>query len=368
MSLVTQMDNHSGIQRFDGTEYQDWKTRMYFLLRERQLQGQVERQPTPEDLRNPFFQSNERILQNLIAKHVAPNVLESIKFLTSSYEMMLKIEQTYSLRGVGSRSVIRKRLQQLRFDGNGPLLRHLQVFDSLVQEYRNCGGQVLDDEIYQYLFESLPSPYLPMISTLQVREKDKKLTYELAKNCLLEFEVQLNVNKPTESSSDSTAFHAGSKKKSKSRIRCFNCNGMGHKSADCRKPKRNSNNHSSNSRGSNWAVLGAEQGSTFLCTANSNEITFILDSGATEHLVTSGNGLVNRRKLRVPMSISVAKDEQLNVAEAGDVCHKRRRRAGGEADHNRCLRRRRLASQPVLSAQSRDAGCRSDFQWIESFH
>lgn len=318
MDSSTRIDRDSGIYQFNGKNYQDWKTRMAFLFKDKKLFDHVQ-STSAESRADATWQEEDIACQTLVVKHVSPSILEIIKNKTCAYDMLYTIEDMYATKGLGARSVVRKKIQQLKFSEKESLVSHLQMLDVLIEEYNDCGGQLKPDEILQYMLESLPPSYMPMVAVIYSQSKVfKNYTLESAKNSLLEFESMLKAQNPSVSNStESVAFGAKKKFNKKKKVRCYNCNEEGHKADRC--PKPNKKQQQRQQANSSWAILSSQE-QALISSTDSDEVIFIIDSGATEHLVTDATFLINKKNLDKPFKISIAKnDEHLNVTEAGDI-------------------------------------------------
>lgn len=99
---------------------------------------------------------------------------------------------------------------------------------------------------------------------------------------------------------------------SKFTFKCHNCRQAGHRRADCKKLKSGNTAESRDTKPkqANLASKGNEEGFCFSAVteaASSEPTTWILDSGASEHLVNNANLLSNKRSLLKPIKIRVAK-------------------------------------------------------------
>ena len=75
----------TGIKQFDGTHWRDWKARMSFLLRDRNLIDNVTNKPTEEQLQNAIYMQQDRACQLEIVRHVYAAILEQITELPTAF-------------------------------------------------------------------------------------------------------------------------------------------------------------------------------------------------------------------------------------------------------------------------------------------
>ena len=151
----------------------------------------------------------------------------------------------------------------------------------------------------------------------------------MTKSCLLEFGAKLKSKQVTTETAEAAAFQANerksreqrnnskgngqssqSKNNDRSRIKCFKCGKMGHKSLQCESKNKKSNN--------NFAVLSATNMSEM--KSDGDSIIFIIDSGATSHLVTSADFLENVENVKRPFGVGLAKDgEEMLDRKSGSL-------------------------------------------------
>ena len=315
----------TGIQQFDGSNWRDWKSRMTFLLRDKKMLDHTITKPTQLQLDDAAYMEVDRSCQLLIVRHVNPAVLEQISDLTTAFDMAKKLAEIYEFKGMSTRRLIKKELQSLKHVENGDLSTFFANFEALSRKYRFSGGEMSQDELVEILFEAMPESFETVISVLEVTHRGQAANYDTVKSCLLEFGAKVKAKHLVTEKDNGAAFQAneGNSKSSRNdkgnakndgwkQVKCFECGKMGHKSFQCRsKRKKNKKN--------GFAVLGAAF-MTGVSSTDDNCVNFIIDSGATEHLVMSDSLLDNVEEVKNPFNISVAKDnEHLQVKQVGSI-------------------------------------------------
>ena len=280
----------------------------------------VTTQPTPEQLVDPPYMDVDRSCQLLIVRHVNAAILEQISELPTAYEMCERLTQVYEFKGISTRRLVKRELQGLKFVDGGDLTTFFEKFEALSRKYRFSGGELTQDELVEILFEAMPESFETIISVLEVTQRGKVACYESAKSCLLEFGAKTKSKQMT-NTTGAAAFEVQANEKSqkkydKKQVVCYNCGKRGHKSFQCKAPKKEKKKMQSEQKG--YAVLGATTIGNV--TSTGNTVRFIIDSGATEHLVTSAGLLDEIEDVKNPFNISVAKEEEhLEVRQAGSL-------------------------------------------------
>lgn len=317
-SFTLAMDKESGIRQFDGTNYVDWRYRMDFLLREKKLIYLVTEMPTLATRSQPDYEEKEIQCRGLIYKHVSPDISGIIRDLPTAYEMSLALTKQFEFKGMSTQSLIRKKLTDLKYHSNDNLQLFFNEFDKLIKEYCTAGGNIRTCEVVQQLLEAMPIEFESVVIAIQIQAGTNRVEVDTVKNMLMQFDARRKLKSnpagPSSSSTtESAAFNVEKKKPkfNKKKIRCYNCNEYGHKSNVCPKPKKQKKTTSS------WAILGS--GEPPLHSAG-GELVFVIDSGATEHIVADSKYLVDVKKLDKPFNIAVAiKGQQLQVFKSGKL-------------------------------------------------
>lgn len=314
-------DKETGIRQFAGADYADWKFRMSCLFDEKGLSTYIEDRPSDLDILNETWVASMKVAKNLIVKHVAPSHLNYIKSKTTAFDMWENLRKTFEPTSMGKRISVRKRLNAMQFKGNESLQTFFAKFDALVDEFNAVGGKLESSELVMQLLISMPDDYENVVTILESMDEGR-LTYDVAKGALLERELKLvDKNESKKDDVSSAAFssnksnkgqnkYKGKKKSSDREIKCFTCGEPGHKSPSCSK-----NSKSANLSGASGLGKDDENQVTrshaMMCTggANTNRIQFVIDSGATDHLIMDLDLLQAPRKLQFPIEFSLAGEQ-----------------------------------------------------------
>uniref|UniRef100_A0A1Y1JXA5 CCHC-type domain-containing protein n=1 Tax=Photinus pyralis TaxID=7054 RepID=A0A1Y1JXA5_PHOPY len=334
------------VKPFDGNNYSNWEYRVKLLL-EQQGVLDVISETAPENSEGSrekynAFVKNDVKAKTIIVQSVADNILETIKEKKTAKEIMESLHATFTKKGISSQVMLQKKLRSLRFLEDKPLNDFLTEFNKTICELKSAGGTIQESEIILQLLTSMPDSYQTVSTAIDVMfcQDESKVNFEFVKNKLLmeesrrskdKKEVDNNVafmgHKPnrrgnaTRKYGNSSGNNFNSTGTSNFPFRCHLCKLVGHKRADCPRNAPNSNHFKGSSRQGGGCVAEQQSSSTdegsitFLTAASSTErqisndeeaVTFVVDSGATNHLVGptlkklteifKGNQLQNQRR------------------------------------------------------------------------
>ena len=328
---------------FNGKNFADYKFRMKLILEEKELLLYVEndindllQRRNEQDSASLIttIRKKERECKSLLVQSLHDNMLEYVRDKETAFQMFEALKNKFEKKGILSQTYCRKKILNLKFLGDEKLDDFFLRYDALIRELKDSGGNVTENEVVSYLLLSLPESYDSILTALETVDEEK-LNLSFVKEKLLNFELKMSeTNGP--SCSREAAFQ------SKGNVyKCGFCKKKGHKWADCYLRK----NSSTSSKHKHQVHL-SQDGSTLIehssdiedqdsdssqdvaftssvCAFNNEEevgMTWILDSGATEHLCNDERWFTTLEKLDPPISIAIAKDDQtLSASHIGTI-------------------------------------------------
>lgn len=341
------------IPLFDGTNFNNWKFRMETLLDEMDLLKLVEKPYAnevqfSEDDTQAERGTKEKKLEELakrdrkcksqIIQRISDSHLEYAKDKKTAFDMWRSLNAIFERKGIASQLLIRKSLLTMKFNAQSDTLaNHFLKFDKKIRELRSTGANLEENDVVCHLLLTMPTEYDTVVTSIETLSMED-LSTGFVKNRLLDEESKLKdrgVQKIKNESPSTTAFSSTTNSgtaRGKSRafpFHCHQCGIYGHRKADCRKKPQESSNEgnsrahvASNHKGEN---SDNEQKFCFSITIQTigcaaNVATYYLDSGATEHLVSSEVPLHNVEVLKEPVIINVAKTGAfLKADKVGEV-------------------------------------------------
>lgn len=316
--------NKYGITPFTGTDFNNWSFRIRIILQEYNCLEAIDDGP-PSPVTPEWTKKNAKAM-SILVQCIGDSHLEYVKDCSNAQEIYRKLKASFERTGIASQLFLRKKILSLKFNELGNLEEHFVEFDRIVRDLKTAGAKPDNTELICNLLLTMPSSFDNVITAIETMNSSE-LTMEFVKNRLLDAEVK----RKNMSKEESTAFH-GQKKffKKKFTYECYNCGKRGHKKSECKFKKpynhKEKEAHSTDTEKyqeeSEISFMVTEEGSSEVYqTEEHRTIEFIVDSGATDHLVNTDvyfqGDVID---LREPVKISVAKEgEALNATKMGTI-------------------------------------------------
>lgn len=296
-----------GIKPFDGIGFSNWEFRISLLLEQNSVLHVLTEDPPVAAEELAIFKKHDVKARNIIVQCIADNILTMIKDKRTAKEIMETLRATYERKGMKSLVNAQKKWRKMEYRSDKPLQDFFQEFEVVCSEVKTAGGKMDDAEVVNQLLVAMPSDFDGVVSAMDIMfNKDKSaVTLEYVKNTLLAEEERMQ--KKTESTS--AHHHAFTSFKGKKNLKynnfgfrgqsykrqyqnsvtrfsgkCFLCNLRGHKRVDCPKLKNSVNVTEPDTENELAFIVTSEEMSN---QVEPVEIMFVLDSGATGHLLKS---------------------------------------------------------------------------------
>ncbi|CAB3252695.1 unnamed protein product [Arctia plantaginis] len=341
------------IKPFNGEKYSVWKFRIRALLSEIDVISVIDEEV-------PATRSQEWITKNCIAKSTIVEYLEDSYLGFAKEEITAKyifknLDALYERKSLATQLALRKQLLSLKLHGDTPLIKHFTIFEDLIMELLAAGAKLEETDKVSHLLLTLPATYDGVITAIETLSEDN-LTLGFVKTRLLDHEVKLktesrdtsmkvlqieNKNEIFKRKRNENTYitnnypHKNYNHKAKRKIhflKCHHCGRKGHVKNDCFYFKRvNKSKVSDRSRTVQSVVMTepttADEQPRFAFMAGKNEknihndrITFLLDSGASDHIINRDDFFINYTILLIPIKISVAKvGEFITATKRGTI-------------------------------------------------
>ncbi|CAB0015106.1 unnamed protein product, partial [Nesidiocoris tenuis] len=315
-----------------------------------------------------FIPANRKA-KNIIIQCLHDRVLHGVQDKETAKEIMDTLEKTYSRSGLSEQIALKEKLSNLKFR-NGSLSTYFEEFDCVVTNLINAGAEIQEKELVTILLSGMPRSYNSVTASLDILFSDEdKIDIHFVKNkLLLEESRQRKQGHRDNVALSPSAFMGHSRGRGKLPsyrgnannflYRCHKCRSFGHKRTEC--PEENNEErakfHQNGSQpqpnyrypskyGSSTSCIRRSGPSTshveteereeeisFACDAQDSldhpgesvepppSVEFLVDSGASDHLISDDTYLTEIEELRTPIVIRVAKQGQSLLATKKEKC------------------------------------------------
>lgn len=356
------------IAPFDGEKYSIWKYRVRALIAEEDALCVLDRD-RPERPDNCWLKG-ERIAKGIIIAYLSDIMLSFSSEEDTAKDIIDKLDAIYHRTSLAVQLSIEKKLLLLKFKEDMPLCKHFLVFDEMVLELGAAGSILTETSKIARLLLSLPSSYDPIVTAIHT-QSDENLKLAFVKIKLLDYEVKLKSERSETShkilqtqlkNNSAKTFamkrknnfkmksfpHQNKKRKfyGSNNYRCENCGRRNHVTKDCFYLKNKKDKQSDRERtlqmvetfdqldlrtkpgdhrcnlkevGQSIAFMTSLHGA-IPAAEDKQDIRFILDSGATDHIVNDMSVFTSLKILVHPINISVAKmGETIEATGIGSI-------------------------------------------------
>lgn len=303
------------VKPFNGTSFSNWEFRMKLLLEQYEVLEVVNMEPPTDPNTLLDFKKNDLKARNIIVQCLADNVLELVKNKTTAKEIMDTLAGTYKKQGLARQVQLQSKLRNMKYSGMESLNDFIINFETTVSELKNCGGNISDSEVITQLLSVMPESYQSVTTAIDIIfcQQAANISLDFVKSKLLMEETRQKKNQVETSTSSAFVIHKKKVFKDKFPFKCYNCGMKGHKKTDCKKLKMKDNRHldrnscNISEKDDEIAFLTS---TASICSSNNN-IPFVVDSGATNHLVTEDIDKFMFETKFVKYKIKVAKQGEM---------------------------------------------------------
>lgn len=326
------------VKPFDGTGFSNWEFRLRLLLEKEGVLDMLTENPpdsTATQEEKEKFRKADVKARNLIVWCLSDNVLEMVKGKQTAKEIMHEIKGTYQKQGIANLVQLQKKLRNLKYNGKSSLNEFIIEFEKTVTELKTCGGTIDNNEVITQLLSAMPETYQSVTTAIDILfcQNVSTVTLDFVKSKLLMEESRQLRNKDQEAGT-SSAFvsqrkfgNKNAEKQENFPYKCHKCKEVGHKIRFCPQWK----NNGKRKNGKRCNVTEEEQEIAFVAGTSKKEekvalqtlekeILFVIDSGATNHLVNQviGRNMINVKN--VNHKIGIAKVGEAVIAKRqGDL-------------------------------------------------
>uniref|UniRef100_A0A1Y1MAC2 Retrovirus-related Pol polyprotein from transposon TNT 1-94-like beta-barrel domain-containing protein n=1 Tax=Photinus pyralis TaxID=7054 RepID=A0A1Y1MAC2_PHOPY len=343
------------IKPFNGEHYAIWKFRIKSLIAEEDALKVIEGDP-PEVL-PPRWKQLERRAKGYIIEYLSDSMLGLVTEGITAKQILEKLDSLYERKSLATQLSVQKKLLSFKYNEEKRLMDHFREFDEMMVELHSAGGKLEEMSKVAHLLLTLPPCYDPLVTAIQTLSEEN-LNLSLVKTKLLDYETKLQLNKcetgtkvlqaanksrhrnfkskphflqkPQSTFTSRKGYHFKNKNmnyRSKP-SNCEHCGRRNHIKKECHYYRRMISQQKDHTAQTTQILRSKSPPFAFMLRSKSFEtsaatngtITFILDSGATDHIVNQLHYFTHSEELSTPVEISVAKeDSSIKATHRGSI-------------------------------------------------
>lgn len=332
------------IKPFNGDNYLVWKYRLRAVVEQEGALAVLDEEP--EEITQEW-RKWERFTKGKIIQYLDDSLLGEIPEGATSRGILEHFDSTYACKNLATQLNVQDKLFNYKLRPEISLKRLFIEVDEMIRDLIACGTSVNEMTKVWYLLNTLPHSYDGVITAIKTMSDDR-LTLAFVKKLLQEHEQKLK-KESVDTSTKALQFQPKlstqrkqinkkyfSKPKTgfkNTHQKCFFCGRKNHQKKDCFYYKQfmkrgdhpkskehqrrfHKSRHSPEIMTATLPPQEMKNSFAFMINtqehakpANNEKLKFILDSGATEHLVNDLSFYREYQKLKEPIKISVAKKE-----------------------------------------------------------
>lgn len=346
--MISISENYSSrVIQFDGTNFGNWKYRLGILLDEKGLKEYIIEKlddilSSKEASTHGSIRKQEKSCISIIVQSIHDSQLEYVKDQKFAKDMYDGLVAVFERKSISGRLLVRKQLLNMKMHDGDVVSEHFLKFDKLIRDLKSTGATVEELDIVCHLILTLPRSYDTLVTALETMNPND-LSLDFVKSRILDEYGKRNNNEKGNKSNNGHAMQAKNPD-----IVCFQCGKKGHIKSMCRqrnaKKKSKSNTNPGGNKKDDTANAASSEKECTLCAfdendlvecanacadhacrnmnehggrsthSNAKQIKFVLDSGASEHMVNNKNYFSVLSDID-QVNITVAKKDQKLIAK-----------------------------------------------------
>ena len=313
------------VDKLDDSNWMTWKFQMHHLLLAKGLWGYVDgTEKLAEDataaVKADFSKKSQKAFSTIIMA-----ISISQLYLVTSYDQLKdawdKLCEHFECKTLANKLFLKIRTEMREGTSMEMHLKHMkEISDKLAV----IGAPIAEDQVVT-LLGSLPQSYSTLVTALEARVEDVKLSF--VQQALVHEEQKLNgkfgdTSKVASAGQSDLALVGQRRKDSRTRkqLRCFGCGELGHIHHDC--PERREV-HRAKTAEEQQSGSDSEGAGAFAASVGSKSTPqmghLLVDSGASSHMTREKELLIDYREFEKPEKVGLGDGRSVEALGVGNV-------------------------------------------------
>lgn len=283
--------------------------------------------------RHEQIKKEEKQCISIIVQSIHDSQLEYVKNKIRAKDMFDNLAAVFKRKSIAGKLLLRKQLLTTKMQESKNINDHFLNFDRKIRDLKSIGATMEEMDVICHLLLTLPKSYDNLRTAMETMNP-RDLTLDFVKSRLLDEHGKRNINDSSSKSNEPLAMNTKNPN-----IICFKCGKQGHIKSRCKSKRTNklqkaSTNTNKTADNANNASSEKQEGYTLCAVTNEYEqaaytcktvskqsnkdnamqIKFVLDSGATEHMMNNKQYFEELTDMD-EIEISVAKRNQKLVSK-----------------------------------------------------
>ena len=330
-AFVTSMEpvTTTRINKFDGTNFHNWKFKMQMVLEERELWevtcGEIKLEHCVTENDQVVFRKKSRKALAMICLAMEDSQLPLVRSATGAHDAWSRLEGHFEKKSLANKLFLRRRFFTTMMEEGDDVLSHINKLKTLAEQLDAVGAPVSEDDLVITLLGSLSESYQFLITALESRADT--LTWELVTSRLLHEDMKRKEQGGDGAALGQAFMSSEGKPKGRPAKRagvCNHCGKNGHWAAECRSRAQDSNNGNPRQRSQRANLARDEDPDEYLFSVgkipgkSSQATAWLVDSGATQHMSHTNKFMKNYEKIN-PVDVHLADDGTVQAVGTGDI-------------------------------------------------